>query len=125
MAIALWPVATRRSAAARTADSLMSTSATAAPPAANACAAASPMPDPAPVTSATLFSNDKFIDVPLHCHARAARFVHPPRLRAFNNFRCAHDLSALAERANLLATRATVAKPEMRLNENNLRGLEG
>src|SRR5258708_11337629 len=62
MEIALWPAATRRSAAVRTADSLMSTSATAEPSAANACAAASPMPDPAPVTSATLFSNDKFID---------------------------------------------------------------
>src|SRR5438552_13414669 len=40
----------------------MSTSATAAPSAANACAAARPIPEPAPVTSATLFSKDEFID---------------------------------------------------------------
>src|SRR6266566_2672390 len=122
MEIALRPAATRRSAAARTADSLMSTSATAAPSIANASAAASPMPDPAPVTSATLFSNDKFIDwFPFHCHALATSFI-PPKLRGIHNFRCPDDRSALAERANLLAKRATIARPEMRLNENNLRG---
>src|SRR5690242_17016269 len=37
---------------------------TAAPASANACAVASPMPEAAPVTSATLFSNDRFIVVP-------------------------------------------------------------
>src|SRR5216683_4331364 len=106
MEIALWPAATRRSAAVRTADSLMSTSATAAPSAANACAVASPIPEPAPVTSATLFSYDKFIDVPLHCHAHALPFVHS-RGPCIHNFRCPSDRSALAERANLLAKRAT------------------
>ncbi len=48
-----------------------------------------------------------------------------PEAPCIHNFRCPHDLSALAERANLLAKRATFARPEMRLNENNLRGLEG
>jgi hypothetical protein len=45
-----------------------------------------------------------------------------------HNFRCPQGRSALAERANLPAKRATFAEPEtraIRLNENNLRDLEG
>src|SRR5690242_11157393 len=70
----------------------MSTSATAAPSAANACAAASPIPEPAPVTSETLFSKVRLMFFSLV-------FIH--------NFRCGHLRSALADRANVLAKRAT------------------
>src|SRR4051812_40269834 len=66
MAIAWWPAATSRPAAVRAASSLMSTSATAAPSVANARAAAKPMPEPSPVTSATLFSKPMFIVRFLH-----------------------------------------------------------
>src|SRR3954454_23441074 len=59
--IALWPASTICLAAARDSASLTSASTTAAPSAANACAVVKPMPDAAPVTSATLFSNDRFI----------------------------------------------------------------
>src|SRR5437667_3302798 len=61
-AIALWPAETSSSAAERTACSSMSASTTAAPASAKALAVARPMPEPAPVTSATLFSKDKFIN---------------------------------------------------------------
>src|SRR5439155_19571394 len=95
----------------------MSTSATAAPSAANACAAARPIPEPAPVTSATLFSKDKFIGrFLLHLMCLPARSLGlGPVLRRFEcrrafperpcrpHFRCTHRRSALAERANLLA----------------------
>jgi hypothetical protein len=40
----------------------MSASVTAAPTSAKALAVARPMPEPAPVTSATLFSKDKFMN---------------------------------------------------------------
>src|SRR5260370_8954546 len=113
--IALWRAATSRSVAIRTADSLMSTSATAAPSAANACAAARPIPEPAPVTSATLFSRDKFIDrflLHLMCCLRVllrlvlffdlSSAVAFPERPCRPHFRCTHRGSALAERANLL-----------------------
>src|SRR5437870_4589528 len=61
-AIALWSAETSSSAAERTAFSSMSASTTAAPASAKALAVARPMPEPAPVTSATLFSKDKFIN---------------------------------------------------------------
>src|SRR6266478_8782657 len=95
----------------------MSTSATAAPSAANACAAARPIPEPAPVTSATLFSRDKFIGrflLHLMCCLHVLLGLGPV-LRRFEcrrafperpcrpHFRCTHRRSALAERANLLA----------------------
>src|SRR5207237_5583839 len=64
--MALWPAATSCSAAARTADSLMSANATEAPASAKAFAVASPIPEPAPVTSATLFSRDRFINAFLY-----------------------------------------------------------
>src|SRR6266576_1736131 len=63
MPIALCPAATSSSAAERTAFSLTSASATAAPASAKALAVVRPMPEPAPVTSATLFSKDEFICV--------------------------------------------------------------
>ena len=53
-ASALWPWPISFSASARTASSRKSASTTAAPASANAWAVASPMPDAAPVTSATL-----------------------------------------------------------------------
>ena len=48
-------------AAERTAASLQSANTTEAPDSAKALAVARPSPDPAPVTSATLFSYDRFI----------------------------------------------------------------
>src|SRR6266700_1789693 len=62
MPFALWPAATRSSAAERTPASLTSASATAAPASAKALAVARPMPEAAPVTSATWFSNDEFMN---------------------------------------------------------------
>jgi hypothetical protein len=59
----LCPEETRSSAAERTAFSLKSASATAAPSSAKALEVTRPMPEPAPVTSATLFSKDEFIRV--------------------------------------------------------------
>src|SRR5437899_6353400 len=61
IASALCPTATISLAAACTDSSLLSASTTEAPASANAFAVARPMPEPAPVTSATLFSNDKFM----------------------------------------------------------------
>src|SRR5215469_16295168 len=61
MPIALWPPETSFCASAFTTSSRKSANTTAAPASANACAVASPMPDAAPVTSATLFSKDPFI----------------------------------------------------------------
>src|SRR6267154_598310 len=61
MASALCPWADNASAAARTAFSFESANATEAPDSAKAFAVARPSPDPAPVTSATLFSKDMFI----------------------------------------------------------------
>src|SRR5579862_5412524 len=61
IASALWPWAVNSSAAERTAFSFQSASATEAPDSANAFAVAKPMPEAAPVTSATLFSKDMFI----------------------------------------------------------------
>src|SRR5436190_527559 len=61
MAIALWPAETSSSAAERTALSCTSASATEAPASAKALAVARPMPEAAPVTSATLFSNKEFM----------------------------------------------------------------
>src|SRR5260370_21931945 len=63
MPIALCPAATSSSAAERTAFSLPAANATAAPASAKALAVVRPMPEPAPVTSATLFSKDEFICV--------------------------------------------------------------
>jgi hypothetical protein len=76
------------------------------------------IPEPAPVTSATLFSKDKFIDrflLHLMCLPACSRALAPVRQvrpfechRAFPerpccpHFRCPHRRSALAERANLL-----------------------
>src|SRR2546430_13538328 len=61
MPIALWPAATRPFAADRAASSLMSANVIAAPASANALAVARPIPDAAPVTSATPFSKDEFM----------------------------------------------------------------
>src|SRR5437879_3825602 len=72
IASVLWPLAESSSAAERTAFSFQSASATAAPDCAKACAVARPRPDAAPVTSATLFSNEMFM-VP--CSLRSANFV--------------------------------------------------
>src|SRR6267143_1971078 len=63
----------------------MSTSATAAPSAANACAVARPIPEPAPVTSATLFSRDKFIGwFLLHLHLMCCLHVLLGLVRFFD-----------------------------------------
>src|SRR5207253_9940028 len=96
IAIALEPAAVSFWASARTASSLKSASTTAAPAWANALAVASPIPAAAPVTSATLFSKDKFIS----CLNLGIRFT---TLR----FRCPRRRTALADCANLLAIRAT------------------
>src|ERR1700730_13044784 len=61
MARALWPAATSSSAAARMASSWTSARTTAAFSSAKALAVARPMPEPAPVTKATLPSNEIFI----------------------------------------------------------------
>src|SRR5580704_7230377 len=60
--IALWPAATRSSAADRAPSSLTSAKVTAAPASAKALAVARPMPEAAPVTSATWLSKDKFMN---------------------------------------------------------------
>lgn len=57
------------------------------------------MPDPAPVTSATLFSKDKFMS-----------FSEPRRL--IHYFRCERSATALADRANLLAKHAIIERDE-------------
>src|SRR6516162_8008547 len=57
----LWPAAASSAAGARTEASWISAIATAAPDSAKAFAAASPIPAPAPVTRATLFSNGRFM----------------------------------------------------------------
>src|SRR3982074_65519 len=61
MASTLCPWADSCSATERTAFSLTSAKTTEAPDSAKAFAVARPSPDPAPVTSATLFSKDMFI----------------------------------------------------------------
>src|SRR5260370_30323004 len=61
MASALRPWAASSSATERTACSFQSANTTEAPDSAKAFAVARPSPDPAPVTSATLFSYDMFI----------------------------------------------------------------
>src|SRR5436190_22229657 len=61
MASALCPCADSSSAAERAASSFESANTTEAPDSAKAFAVARPSPDPAPVTSATLFSKDMFI----------------------------------------------------------------
>src|SRR5438876_4038380 len=61
MASALCPCADSSSAAERAASSFQSANTTEAPDSAKALAVARPNPDPAPVTSATLFSKDMFI----------------------------------------------------------------
>src|SRR5260370_32393955 len=61
MASALRPWAASSLAAERTACSFQSANTTEAPDSAKAFAVARPSPDPAPVTSATLFSKDMFI----------------------------------------------------------------
>src|SRR5438132_4051148 len=77
MPIALCPVATSFSASERTAFSLTSANATAAPASANALAVTRPMPEPAPVTSATLFSKDMFIANSSLAVLFVADFFHP------------------------------------------------
>src|SRR5260370_20389178 len=62
MGVAFRPHGTGGSAPAVAAATLTSANTTAAPSAANAWAAAKPIPEAAPVTSATLFSKDKFIN---------------------------------------------------------------
>src|ERR1700704_1636178 len=64
MASTLCPWADSCSATERTAFSLTSAKTTEAPDSAKAFAVARPSPDPAPVTSATLFSNDIFMTRP-------------------------------------------------------------
>src|SRR5438094_407688 len=56
------PEASRCDASARTPSSWLSATTTEEPASAKAFAVASPIPEPAPVTSATLFSNNKFIN---------------------------------------------------------------
>src|SRR5258708_32852018 len=63
MPFAFCPAATSSSAEERTAFSLTSANATAAPASAKALAVVRPMPEPAPVTRATLLSKDEIICV--------------------------------------------------------------
>src|SRR5437868_114779 len=86
MAIALWPSATIRSASLRTAASFRSTRATAAPASAKASAVARPMPEAAPVTRATLPSNNKFITHSFYRHTAGCRL--PRLLCFFEKFPC-------------------------------------
>src|SRR5439155_2475900 len=77
MPIALCPAATSFSAAERTAFSLTSANTTAAPWSAKVLAVTRPMPEAAPVTSATLFSKDMFITHSSLAVLFVADFFHP------------------------------------------------
>src|SRR5712671_5006050 len=83
MASASCPWADSPSATVRTAFSFESANTTEAPDSAKAFAVARPMPEPAPVTSATLFSKEYSIPFS-HC---VSRFL-VELLRTVKDFRC-------------------------------------
>src|SRR4051794_4975010 len=84
MARASCPLAAKSAAAERTDSSFQSASTTEAPASAKAFAVARPSPDPAPVTSATCFSNEIFVVQLLWSVALLAALLVADFLRPFD-----------------------------------------